>query len=72
MIPVPGCDPRVNVVSLGAEILLRLRDGPIAVGDIFSECSRNLGVSIDHVILSMDWLHMIFAIRFDGDKVVLV
>ena len=66
MIPVKGCDPEVNIVSIGAKILEQLALGSLSVESIISTYSARYTVSIDHIILSLDWLFAINAISFDG------
>jgi hypothetical protein len=69
MIPSSGCDPEINVVSIGAKILEKLLDGCLTLEEIMSCCSTELNVSIDHIILSLDWLFSIKAINYDGSEV---
>ncbi|WP_111636692.1 ABC-three component system middle component 6 [Marinomonas shanghaiensis] len=69
MIPSSGCDPEVNVVSIGAKILKKIAEENSSLDFILSECSSDLGVSIDHIILSLDWLFSIKAIDFNGVEV---
>lgn len=66
MIPSSGCDPEVNVVNIGAKILKKIAEENSSLDCVLSECSSDLGVSIDHVILSLDWLFSIKAIEFNG------
>lgn len=65
MIPNRGCDPEINVVSIGANILKKLAEEELSLDSILSECSLEFGVSIDHIILSLDWLFSIKAIGFN-------
>jgi len=69
MIPIRGCDPEINVVSIGAKILEKLLNCSLSLEDLLSECKTEFEVSIDHIILSLDWLFMIKAIKFDGGEV---
>lgn len=69
MIPSSGCDPEINVVSIGAKILKKIAEENSSLDAIMSDCSSELKVSIDHVILSLDWLFSIKAIDFDGTEV---
>jgi len=69
MIPSSGCDPEINVVSIGAKILKKIAEGNSSLDAIMSDCSLELKVSIDHVILSLDWLFSIKAIDFNGTEV---
>lgn len=69
MIPSSGCDPEINVVSIGANILKKIAEEQSSLDAILSDCSSELKVSIDHVILSLDWLYSIKAIDFNGIEV---
>ena len=71
MIPRSGCDPEINVVSIGAKILEKLIDNGLTLDEVMSCCSSELNVSIDHIILSLDWLFAINAINYDGAEVFL-
>lgn len=66
MIPSRGCDPEINVVSIGAKILKKIAEEKSSLDSILSECSLEFGVSIDHIILSLDWLFSIKAIESNG------
>ncbi|PSV01934.1 hypothetical protein C0W80_08945 [Photobacterium leiognathi subsp. mandapamensis] len=69
MIPKRGCDPEINVVSIGARILKKITEHNLTIDDILIVCSSELKVSIDHIILSLDWLFSIKAISFNGNEV---
>lgn len=69
MIPNSGCDPRVNVVRLGAELLQFLHSGPQTIAELLKRSSEKLGVSVDHVILTLDWLYAISAIECVNDEI---
>jgi hypothetical protein len=69
MIPRSGCDPEVNVVSLGAKILKRLVEENLSLDEILVGCASELHVSFDHIILTLDWLFSIKAIKFNGIEV---
>ncbi|RCE18960.1 ABC-three component system middle component 6 [Aeromonas caviae] len=69
MIPRSGCDPEINVVSIGAKILKKLAKENSSLDAILTDCSSELNVSIDHIILSLDWLFSIKAIGFNGVEV---
>jgi hypothetical protein len=71
MIPSSGCDPEINVVSIGAKILKKLVEETSSLDVILSDFSSELKVSIDHVILSLDWLYSIKAIDFNGAEVII-
>jgi hypothetical protein len=69
MLPNPGGDPRINIIRIGAFLLEILREGPADVSDLLRRCSDAFQVSIDHVILSLDWLFIISAIQISNEKV---
>lgn len=66
MIPRRGCDPEINIVSMGAKILEILERNSLTLEKILIEGSSELSVSTDHIILTLDWLFSIKAIDFDG------
>ncbi|WP_425292788.1 ABC-three component system middle component 6 [Aeromonas veronii] len=66
MIPRRGCDPEINIVSMGAKILEILKRNSLTLDEILIEGSSELSVSTDHIILTLDWLFLIKAIDFDG------
>jgi hypothetical protein len=69
MLPSAGCDPRINIIRIGAFLLEILREGPSDISDLLRECSNAFQVSIDHVILSLDWLFIISAIKISNEEV---
>lgn len=69
MIPSPGCDPKINILVIGAALINSLKDGPIEEAQLIQRCAINNSVSIDHVILSLDWLHIISAIETENGMV---
>lgn len=69
MLPVPGCDPNVNVVVLGAKILVLLGSHSRSISFLLLELPGELGVSSDHIILTLDWLFMIDAIYVTEEEV---
>ncbi len=69
MIPRSGCDPEINVVSIGAKILQKVAEESLSLDAILIDCSSELKVSIDHIILSLDWLFSIKAIGINGTEV---
>ncbi|EHD2282070.1 hypothetical protein AB6919_003369 [Vibrio cholerae] len=69
MIPRSGCDPEINVVSIGAKILKKVAEQNLSLDAILMHCSSELKVSIDHIILTLDWLFSIKAIEFNGTEV---
>ena len=71
MILNTGCDPKVNVVFIGSEILKLLLSESLNLRSLIIKIKNTLNVSVDHVILSLDWLFMIKAINIYNDKIVI-
>ncbi len=69
MIPVEGSDPAINVVSIGAKILEYLKAEKTSIDKIIEFYPLELKISVDHIILSLDWLFTIGAISTDGIEV---
>lgn len=69
MLPVKGTSPKINILYIGAYILKKLNNQAykrMNIVDLFKVLTRELSISIDHIILALDWLYMISAI--DGNK----
>lgn len=69
MLPVNGSNPKINILYIGAYILKKLNNQTnksMKIVDVFKILTRELLISIDHIILALDWLYMISAI--DGNK----
>lgn len=64
-----GCDPEINIVTLGAKILTKIKLAPHSLENILSTCPSEFGVSMDHIILTLDWLYAIKSINVKGDEV---
>lgn len=71
MIPKVGCDPSRNIITLGANIIERLSSSSIDVDNLLLKCSEELSVSMDHIMISLDWLFMIGVIDFCDNEVFL-
>lgn len=71
MIPNTGCDPKINVVSIGAKVIQKIADGDESLSSLIGKFSDEMGVSQDHIIISLDWLFMINAISISGDRVII-
>jgi hypothetical protein len=69
MLPLPGCDPRVNVVVLGARLIDEIRADGYGVEKLLFELPPKLKVSTDHIILTLDWLFAISVIDMDQGMV---
>lgn len=63
MIPKIDVDPNLNIVVIGAYILQKLKiDKCINLDSLIETVSIELSLSIDHIILSLDWLYIINSI----------
>lgn len=69
MIPKVGCNPKVNILTIGGQILALLKHGPSEPGDLLQKCHIGIGVSIDHIILTLDWLYSIGAIKITDSRI---
>lgn len=72
MLPVKGCNPEVNVLYIGAYVLDKLHERKskrIEIKRLFKICSKELSVSVEHIILTLDWLYIILAINHNGKEV---
>ncbi|WP_236191280.1 ABC-three component system middle component 6 [Pseudomonas pharyngis] len=69
MLPSPGCDPEINVVVLGAKVLKKISFESVEIDWLLESFSTEVGVSVDHVILSLDWLYMIGAVYIEGERI---
>jgi hypothetical protein len=68
MLPIKGCNPEVNILFIGAYILKLLheqRSKSIGLKILFNVAKEELSLSIDHIILALDWLYIISAIGHD-------
>jgi hypothetical protein len=71
MILNSGCDPKINVVFIGAEILKILIEKPTDLDVLIPKIAKLIDVSFDHVLLAIDWLFVINAITKDGNNLVI-
>jgi len=71
MIPKLGCSPRINILTIGAKILEQLKADPIEIDELLLIMPKTLGVSMDHIILTTDWLFSLESINIDDGKVVM-
>lgn len=65
MLPLPGCDPKVNVVVLGARLIDEIRVDGRRVDVLLFDLPSKLKVSTDHIILTLDWLFAISVIEMN-------
>jgi hypothetical protein len=72
MLPIKGCHPEINILYIGAHILKKLNNRKrkrIRITLLFKTSSKELSVSIDHIILALDWLYIISAINYNDTEV---
>lgn len=69
MLPLPGCDPIVNIVVLGARLIDEIRTDNCSVEKLLFELPSKLKVSTDHIILTLDWLFAISVVDVDQGMV---
>lgn len=71
MIPKIGTSPQINVVTIGAKILIYLsqKNQYCIIDDLFEYFQENSNLSLDHIILSLDWLYTIKAISIKDNQV---
>ncbi|HBU5903584.1 TPA: hypothetical protein L9K44_004806 [Klebsiella quasipneumoniae subsp. quasipneumoniae] len=72
MLPIKGSHPEMNVLYIGGFILNKLRDQKkerIQISQLMDAGVKELSVSVDHIILALDWLYIISAIGYDSNEV---
>lgn len=69
MIPNIGCDPDRNIVKLGSVILEELKRKNLTTQEALLILPRRLDVSIDHIILTLDWLYAIESISIKDEEI---
>ncbi|PSU36221.1 ABC-three component system middle component 6 [Photobacterium lutimaris] len=72
MILTKGANPEINVVYIGAFVLKHLHESrghKMKITRLMKLGERELSISIDHMILTLDWLYAISAIKHNNDEV---
>ncbi|KHT14816.1 ABC-three component system middle component 6 [Pectobacterium brasiliense] len=72
MLPTKGSHPEMNVLYIGGFILKQLQEckrGRIKITQLMNTGEKELSVSVDHIILALDWLYIISAISYDRNEV---
>lgn len=62
----------MNVLYIGGFILKQLQEckrGRIKIAQLMKAGEKELSVSVDHIILALDWLYIISAISYDRKEV---
>lgn len=68
MLPIKGSHPKMNVLYIGGFILEKLHERKkkrMTITQLIKIASKELSVSIDHIILTLDWLYIISAIGYN-------
>lgn len=74
MLPTKGSSPKENILVIGSSIIKTLKERKgkgSSLELLIKDTSKVLSVSTDHVILSLDWLYIINAIRHDNEGIYL-
>ncbi|EKL9827471.1 hypothetical protein PTB20_000438 [Vibrio alginolyticus] len=72
MILTKGANPEINVVYIGAFVLKRLQESrghKMKITRLMRLGEKELSISIDHMILTLDWLYTISAIKHNDTEV---
>ncbi|ROR88520.1 ABC-three component system middle component 6 [Vibrio crassostreae] len=72
MIPIKGSNPEINIVYTGAFVLKHLhetKNRKMKVARLMKLGERELSISIDHMILTLDWLFTISAVTHKNNEV---
>ncbi|WP_241810715.1 ABC-three component system middle component 6 [Serratia sp. 14-2641] len=62
----------MNVLYIGGFILKQLHEckrGRMTITQLMKIGAKELSVSVDHIILALDWLYIISAIGYDRQEV---
>lgn len=71
MIPEIGCSPKINILTIGARVICTLKEGPLEIDDLLLSLPKELDISMDHIILTTDWLFLLGILSVEGSKVAL-
>ena len=72
MLPTKGSYPEMNVLYIGGFILKELHDRKrkrMTITQLMKIGNKELSVSVDYIILALDWLYIISAISYDSKEV---
>ncbi|HGN9466898.1 MULTISPECIES: ABC-three component system middle component 6 [Providencia] len=72
MLPIKGSHPKMNVLYIGGFILEKLHERKkkrMTITQLIKIASKELSVSIDHIILTLDWLYIISAIGYNEKEI---
>lgn len=72
MLPTKGSHPKINVLYIGGVILNKLNEHKkkrINITKLMNSGTKELSVSVDYIILALDWLYIISAIDYNSNEV---
>ncbi|WP_109407376.1 ABC-three component system middle component 6 [Proteus genomosp. 4] len=72
MLPIKGSHPKMNVLYIGGFILENLhkhKKKRMTITQLMKIGSKELSVSVDHIILTLDWLYIISAIGYNEKEI---
>jgi len=72
MLPTKGTPPELNVLFIGGYILKKLNNTNnkrISILKLMDLGTKELSISVDYMILTLDWLYIISAINHNGKEV---
>ncbi|UNH41545.1 hypothetical protein MNY66_10850 [Moellerella wisconsensis] len=72
MIPIKGSHPKMNVLYIGGFILEKLHECKkkrMTITQLMKIGNKELSVSVDHIILTLDWLYIISAISYNEKEI---
>ena len=72
MLPTKGAHPEVNVLYIGGFIIKKLHERKrkrMTISQLMEVGPKELSVSVDHIILALDWLYIISAISYNSKEV---
>ena len=72
MLPIKGTSPENNMLFIGGFIIKELKKRKVlSIKEIFTIGTRELSVSVDHIILALDWLYVSLIIKYNDKDVFL-
>lgn len=72
MLPTKGCHPELNVLYIGGFILKKLherRSKRMSISQLMRVGTKELSITVDYIILALDWLYIISAIGYNRKEV---
>lgn len=72
MLPTKGCHPELNVLYIGGFILKKLyerKNKRMSISQLMKVGTKELSITVDYIILALDWLYIISAIDYNSKEV---